>query len=413
MLLIGGNFSDEFWSLSNNTWTQLTPAVMPSARRYSNIGVDTFNSQILLYGGQDGSSTTALDDTWQWDGTTWQQLAPSVSPGGLMWHGMTFDVLRNLTVVFGGRRDIFNPNQYLNETWEYSQTLNQWTQATIFLGPPPLLRPAMCFHPTTNVVMLFGGKNAQGTGSDETWTYDGAAWTQINTTGVKPPPRTGGQMAANYNRGVAVLFGGQDPVTLNILNDTWEHDGQQWREVTNVYGGIYPPRADFAMAHDLVQDRLVSFGGKIANQGLRNDTWEYGAQWQPFGLGCPGSAGTPTFLPGTLPRINFTATADIGNVPAGIPFAFMAIGLSRTQWALGNLPALLTPLGMPNCRSYTSADLLVSIPASNGIASWSWTVPGQSMFLGTTFYLQGITFDPGINALGLAVSPAATLVIGN
>jgi hypothetical protein len=202
-------------------------------------------------------------------------------------------------------------------------------------------------------------------------------------------------------------------VTLNILNDTWEHDGQQWREVTNVYGGIYPPRADFAMAHDLVQDRLVSFGGKIANQGLRNDTWEYGAQWQPFGLGCPGSAGTPTFLPGTLPRINFTATADIGNVPAGIPFAFMAIGLSRTQWALGNLPALLTPLGMPNCRSYTSADLLVSIPASNGIASWSWTVPGQSMFLGTTFYLQGITFDPGINALGLAVSPAATLVIGN
>ena len=413
MLLIGGNFSNEFWSLSNNTWTQLTPAVLPPARRRGNISIDTFNGQIVLYGGQDGISSTALDDTWKWDGTTWQQLQPAVTPGGLMWHGMAFDVLRNVTVAFGGRRNLFNPNEFLDETWEYSAQLNTWTMVFPFTSPERVLRPAMCFHPALNQVICFGGENAQGLGTGDTWTFDGTDWTQVNTTGVTPPPRTGAQFAANYNRNVAVLFGGRDPVTMNILNDTWEHDGTQWREVTNVYGGIYPPRADFAIAHDFTRDRLVSFGGVIANNGLRNDTWEYGAHWQPFGLGCPGSAGTPTFIPGALPQISSTATAEIGNVPAGIPFAFMAIGLSRTQWAFGNLPALLTPFGMPNCRSYTSADLFLSIPASNGIATWSWNVPTQSMLLGTPLYLQGVTFDPGINALNLAVSPAATLVVGN
>lgn len=413
-LLFGGNSTNEFWSLDNNTWTQLTPAVLPPAQRRGNISVNTFSGEVVLYGGQGLSGGSApLDETWLWNGFTWQNMQPSLTPNGLIWHAMAYDDLRDITVVYGGRRNLWNPNEYLNETWEYSRLLNQWIQAGPLNTPGQMLRPAMCFHPVLSQLILFGGELDTGVGSDATWTYDGVDWTQINTTGTKPPPRMGAQMLVNYNRNVVVLFGGRDPVTFDILNDTWEHDGTNWREITNVYGGIYPPRADFAMAHDLVRDRLICFGGRIANNGLRNDTWEYGAHWQPFGMGCAGSAGTPTLTPGALPILGQTATADIGNVPPSVPFAFMAVGLSRTQWALGNLPALLTSIGMPNCRSYTSADLLAYVPATAGVASWSWNVPSQSIFLGEAFYLQGVTFDPGINALGLAVSPAATLVIGN
>jgi len=415
-LLFGGNWTDDFWSLTNNTWTQLTTTVKPPARRRGAIGVNTFNGEAILYGGQDSGGTGGngtRDDTWIWNGITWQNMQPAVSPGGLMWHAMAYDDTRDVTVAYGGRRNIWNNNEYLGETWEYNRSLNQWTNMGPLNTPGQMLRPAMCYHPVLQQIILFGGELDTGLGSDATWTYDGIDWTQTNQTGTKPPPRMGAQMLANYNGNVVVLFGGRDPVTFNILNDTWEHDGVQWREVSNVYGGIYPPRTDFAMAHDLVNDRLISFGGKIANNGLRNDTWEYGAHWQPFGLGCAGSAGTPTFTPGALPRLGQTATADIGNVPPSIPFAFMAVGLSRTQWALGNLPALLTGIGMPGCRSYTSADLLVYVPATAGVATWSWNVPSQAIFLGEPFYLQGITFDPGINTMGLAVSPAATLVVGN
>src|SRR5690606_33209361 len=125
MLLIGGNFTNELWSLSNNTWTQLTPAVLPPARRHSNIGIDTFTGEILLYGGQDGVGSVAIDDTWLWNGLVWQQLTPTGTPGGIMWHGMAFDATRNVTVIFGGRRNLWNPNEYLDETWEFSQSLTQ------------------------------------------------------------------------------------------------------------------------------------------------------------------------------------------------------------------------------------------------------------------------------------------------
>lgn len=412
MLLIGGNWTDEFWSLSNNTWTQLTPNTLPPGRRRGNISVDTFSGEVFLYGGQDGQSTTAMDDLWQWNGTDWTQLNPTGTPGGLMWHGMAYDAIRNVTVTFGGRRDIWNQMSYLDETWEYSHALNQWSQAFTFNSPPPATATALSYHPALQQIVAFGGKTGQSTAAGQTWTFDGTDWTQINTTGTNPPARSGANLLVNYSRNVLVLVGGRDPNGA-ILNDTWEHDGTQWREITNVYGGIYPPRAEMAMAHDLTQDRLVSFGGKVANNGLRNDTWEYGAHWQPFGLGCAGSNGTPTIIPGQRPRLGNTATLQIGNNPTTSTFAFLAMGLSRTQWALGSLPALLDGIGMPGCRTYTSADLLVTIPASNGLATWTWNVPMQSILLGEALYMQGVTFDPGINAMGLAVSPAATMVVGN
>lgn len=409
-LMFGGNVTNEFWSLSGGAWTQLTPAVLPGARRYQAISTDTLTGEVWMYGGQDTSSSNALDETWLWNGSAWQLLAPANSAGGHAFHGMAYDMARGVSVVFGGRRNLFNPNQVLSETWEFAS--GTWTQRFPVTSPPALLDPAVSYHPALGQVMLFGGEDANGQGSDRTWLFDGTDWTEINTTGVRPSPRTQARLVPILSRNIAVLFGGRDAVTFDILNDTWEHDGTSWRQVTNVYGGIYPPRSNFGVAHDLVRDRIVAFGGKTANQALRNDTWEYGAQWQPYGNGCAGSAGVPVFTGVDLPRLGATATATIDNVPPAIPFAFVAVGLSRTQWAFGSLPALLTGFGMPGCRTYTSADLLAYAPATAGVATWSWNVPLQPLFVGEPFYLQGITFDPGINALGLAVSNASTLVIG-
>ncbi|HEX5051748.1 MAG TPA: hypothetical protein VFZ65_08255 [Planctomycetota bacterium] len=415
-LMFGGNFTNEFWSLSGDTWTHLTPAVLPGPRARANIATDPITGQILMLGGQDGNGMLALDETWLWNGTVWQQLAPPHSPGGRIWHGMAFDIARQTSVMFGGRNNLFQPNQVLGETWEFS--LGDWTQVYPLTSPAPVLEPAMCNHPGLNKVMMFGGQIAGSGGNlgpaiDTTWVFDGVTWTQINTTGVHPPARRGGQMVPILGRNICVLFGGYDPITFDILNDTWEHDGVNWTQVNNVYGGIYPARREFGMTHDFVRDRIVAFGGKTPTNALLDDTWEYGAQFQTFGMGCAGSAGTPLLTRGAPPKLGTTTSANLGNVPPAIPFAFMAVGTSRTQWAFGSLPTLLTPFGMPNCRSYTSADLLVVVPATAGSATWSFNLPLQGSLVGEAYYLQGITFDPGVNALGLAVSNAATLVIGN
>ena len=410
VLMFGGNFTNEFWSLAGGVWTQLTPAVLPGARSRANLATNPTTGEILLYGGIDGASQFALDDTWQWDGTAWQPLAPLQSPGGFARHAMAFDVARQTVVLFGGRYDLWVPNQASPQTWEFAA--GNWTLVQPTQSPTGRVDAASAYHPGLGMVMLFGGQDSTGAANDDTWTYDGTTWTAISTTGPRPPARVGAALVPVLGRNLCVLFGGRDPVTMQIFNDTWEHDGVTWTQVNNVYGGVYPPRAEFGITHDFLRDRLVTFGGAIANGSLRNDTWEYGAQWTQFGLGCAGSAGVPALAGGALPKLGSTATASLASLPAASPFALLAIGLSRTQWAFGSLPALLDGFGMPGCRTYTSADLLTVLPASGGAATWSWNVPSQSVFLGATFHLQGVAWDPGVNSLGLVTSNAATLVVG-
>src|SRR5690606_19167636 len=134
----------------------------------------------------------------------------------------------------------------------------------------------------------------------------------------------------------------------------------------------YPPRYDIAMAHDFTRDRIVVFGGRSATGFALDETLEFGAHFQPFGLSCQGSAGAPQLVAGALPRIGTTCTVELTNLVPAMPFAAMAVGLSRSQWSGGSLPLLLTGVGLTGCRAYTSAELIVPIAASNGVATWSF-----------------------------------------
>ncbi len=409
-LLFGGNWSNEFWAYANGTWTQLTPAVLPGPRSRAALAVDTLLGQIVLYGGDTQQSQFAADETWIWDGTNWSLANLTVTPGGIAKHCMAFDYARQTTVLFGGRRNSWASFQVLAETWQFAN--GAWSQATPATSPPARAEAAMCYVPAIGKLLLFGGHDGNDVPFDDTWTFDGVDWTQINTTGPRPSPRAYARMEHVLTRGIAVLMGGRHTQTMAIANDTWEHDGVAWRQIQGTYGGVYPARAEFAMAHDLVRDRLVLFGGKIANNALQNDTWEYGAQFQRFGSGCLGSNGVPRLDVGTPPQLGQTTTAVLTNLSTTSGVALMAVGLSRQQWALGSLPALLTSYGMPGCRVYTSSDLFAAIPSSGGAATWSWNVPAWPGFLGEAFHLQGLSLDPGVNAAGAVVSNAATIVLG-
>jgi hypothetical protein len=409
-LMFGGSWTNEFWSLQNGVWTQLQPAVVPSVRYRANVAVDAMLGNVVLYGGDDTSSRIASDETWHWDGTNWSLQTTNGSPGGFAMHAMAYDSLRQTTVLFGGRHDNWLTHLLSSATWEYAN--GTWVQAAPTVSPPPLTDSAMCFHPSLQQILLFGGEDNLGFGTDGTWRYDGLTWTQTNLVGVKPPVRAGAQLVQVLNRGSAVLFGGRDPQTMVILNDTWEYDGVNWIQVNNIYGGVYPPRAEFGMTHDIVRDRIVLFGGVIANNSIQNDTWEYGAQFTRFGSGCAGAAGVPSLTGVALPQLGTTCTVQVDNLHPQASIAMMAVGLSRQQWPLGNLPMLLTGFGMPGCRAYTSTDVLTVIGASGGSATWNWNVPNWSGYLGTPFHLQALSIDPAANTAGLTVSNAATIVVG-
>ena len=74
----------------------------------------------------------------------------------------------------------------------------------------------MAYDAARGVTVLFGGYKGRDT-DDETWEWNGTAWTQRVVAG--PSPRRGHAMAYDAARGVTVLFGGINGSAINC--ETW------------------------------------------------------------------------------------------------------------------------------------------------------------------------------------------------
>ena len=77
---LGISVYGDFWEyfISNNSWIKLTPNSLPSARYFhSGIYVSSSNS-LLIFGGSTGSGNTVLNDLWEYSisNNTWTQLTP-------------------------------------------------------------------------------------------------------------------------------------------------------------------------------------------------------------------------------------------------------------------------------------------------------------------------------------------------
>ncbi len=66
-------------------WHHLSPATSPSPRLGAAMAYDATTGNVVLFGGgtanvPPGSPGTHFNDTWTWDGVTWTQQIPAVSP---------------------------------------------------------------------------------------------------------------------------------------------------------------------------------------------------------------------------------------------------------------------------------------------------------------------------------------------
>lgn len=90
--------------------------------------------------------------------------------------------------------------------------------------------------------------------------------------GILPPTVIGGGIAWDALRGVVVFFGGQNPETGALLNQTWDYEGGAWFNVTNP---VAPPARAFAgMAYDGTIGAIVLVGGCGVTVCPLDDTWE-------------------------------------------------------------------------------------------------------------------------------------------
>ncbi|MBM4062099.1 MAG: hypothetical protein FJ265_13535 [Planctomycetes bacterium] len=394
-----GNYGDT-WEWDGTTWTPMTPAVAPSPRRRGAMIYDSVRGVCVLYSGYYGSN-----DTWEWNGSAWTQRSTAHSPGARDSHAMTYDPLRQRIVLFGGSVGVT-----VNDTWEFDG--NDWQQRSPATRPSPRVDGRIAFMASLGKVVLFGGwDSGPNVMRNDTWTWDGTAWVQL-LPATNPPARAGHGLARDSLRGRLVLFGGTN--NYGIFGDTWEFDGVDWQQ--RAPGGAVAAVTSIVMTHDPARGVCTVFGGWNGST-VTDRTYEYGpvapASSTPFGAGCAGTIGMPTMSVVALPWLGSTyQVAVTGLADPGL--AFMVVGWSNTNWALGALPyglAALTPAAPGGCDLLVSPDAVVFLVPSGGVAAYVLATPGDPAFLGALLFHQVVQFGTAANEK--TVSAGARMQFGS
>ncbi len=262
-VLFGGvGNQGNIWEWDGNVWqatavpgapSRLNPAVYydPRTDRVSIVGgIDFRVSGVTVMQG------SARTDLWEWDGSNLVQVRGDLRPESRYGHVFCEHRASGQLVLFGGVRQ----QAADDETWTFDG--NVWTEQQPTLRPAARSVAASCYDNVAARTLVFGG-NSMGLLQNDLWGFTGTDWQQLDA-GTGPSARSEASIGYDPVRGVAVLFGGfAGPMYLStsLRDDTWEWDGTAW---TQPYVRNQPsPRGSSALAYDPARQRLVLFGGRV------------------------------------------------------------------------------------------------------------------------------------------------------
>ncbi|MGE3352250.1 MAG: kelch repeat-containing protein [Planctomycetota bacterium] len=327
-VVFGGNDRNvnlnETWEWDGQRWHDMSPVTSPSARVDCMMSYDPGRGMLLMCGGRIIGGSTEWNDTWEWDGANWTlvsnvalartgsavafnsmlgeiqvvagnrlgiartdvwgwsgaawNLRSSVGPNAGYLPSMAYRPISSALVLFGGSVS----STLHNQMWRYQG--GNWSSLSPSNRPSASYASGMAYHAASGDLVLFGGALAPGgPESNQTWTWDGANWTQESPSHV-PAARCCHGMFSTGSR--TMLWGGYSPSTGTTFNDMWEWDGQDWNLVDPGWSASSKPsiRTNYGAAYDARRDRVVVFGGMSdCNPGVAtfyDDTWEWdGDSW--------------------------------------------------------------------------------------------------------------------------------------
>lgn len=136
------------------------------------------------------------------------------------------------------------------------------------------------------VFVMFGGLSNHLGGSfeyaNDTWEWDGEDWKEIHTVN-SPSPRANYSMAYDEKREQVVLFGGNNKDEITVLQDTWVYDGHDWTMKKSSYSP--QARRDAQMFYDPDNGNIILSGGSYRSKPDEDfkkyqDIWEWdGERW--------------------------------------------------------------------------------------------------------------------------------------
>jgi cysteine-rich repeat protein len=309
------------WEFDGRTWSEPQTVVRPPEGSLASLVFDSWRGVTLLRSPYAGF--------WAWDGVTWTELP--LLRGVLPPHNsvFAFDDVRGVGVEYG------RPIGALG--WPTGESLHEWDGESWTVVPEPSVHPprrdhaAMAAHPTLGV-LVYGGcadpttSLCDGALLEDTWSWDGASWTEHQTTNT-PGPRVLAELVWDPVAEHAVLLGGRDAwVGEQTTQPPFAWNGTDWTPAglsgdgpTPWLGAVWdagrqrlvgvggyasvplrhlerapegwidptvqpPPRDDGAIVWDSAREVLVLFGGDDGSTEY-DDTWEFdGLTWrQRFG----------------------------------------------------------------------------------------------------------------------------------
>lgn len=319
-------------------WT-LIGSGTPSARSELGMEHDPVSRQTLLFGGNSSSGNPFNNDLYRYQpGTGWAAVdaganlpAPRRVFASAAGNGSFY--------VYGG----LGPGPSAADLWRYTPG-NGWTQLNDGSGTPHpgarfYLTGGALYDPVRNRFVFFGGRNAAGLDTNQTWAFRFAdnTWELLDAgTGSNVPVgREDHRLVYDPDLDAYLLFGGtRTDDTRPYYNDVWlfkpdEAEGERWQlrdPGSDPYNPVFAPdrptgRRDAALTYDPLRHRHVMHGGWRCCSAFYNETWEYDAaanRWRELQILTPmpvQAAYAGIAFDTTINRVVIAAGRDSSNVP--------------------------------------------------------------------------------------------------
>jgi hypothetical protein len=338
-----GELLGDTWEFVRGGWSRIAPTgPAPSPRWGASMAFDAATGRLVLFGGENAS--VRLDDTWSFNGTSWRSVTTAVEPSPRAQAAVAYDPILGGIVLFGGSTSSPTP---ANDTWLF--TAGGWQSLTGELrgAPTPLVGPGLAFLSNAASLLLEGAPADSGisaSGGPSLWALTGMEWSPLpSPAGVAPSPRADAAFVADPLTGTAVLFGGAyggSSGPPSPLADTWTYNGASWTNETAEMSNAPSPRSAAAAAFDPAGGGVLLFGGESAGVPL-SDTWTYGSvpivltvTVSPTAGEAPLNATFQVSIHGGTPPYQSTWTLGDGAVLSGSPngsHVYEAVGTFQAQ----------------------------------------------------------------------------------
>ncbi len=358
----GGQDLNESWVWDGTTWTQVTTANdPPPLRAPTGLGSVDHTGEVLLYA-LPASGNPFPVRTWAWKGRTWRIAEQREVPDGV--YASAYDGARDEYLVIG---------PYANSLLTRAFRVRDGQFTLLPSSPANLLGwPVLVDHPGIRKVVSYGG------GAPQTWLWNGQTWTEDRPGGPSPPHaasaaaydghrgsiviltralspetwewtpaagwvlratagppgarREGATMAYDPTRRRMVLFGGQDPFSSIVYNDTWEWDGTQWRQAVP-HNPLNPPLPPSTARH--YASYIPELGGVVLLGGGAQTMYRWdGTSWQVLPIAVPPEAAVPyhaTYSVGRQSILAFINGIRLSYVPHLFVWEMVAPTLTADQ----------------------------------------------------------------------------------